>query len=59
MNQICPIGTEIWFRTDKKCGWTDGRNGRTDDAKTIHSGSYMSAHVLLNFLKELKKRDKM
>ena len=35
MNQIWPIGTEIWFRTDKKCGrnrWTDAR---TDDAKTI------------------------
>ena len=34
MNQIWPIGTEIWFRTDKKCGRTDGRkdgrNGRTD-----------------------------
>ena len=32
MNQIWPIGTEIWFRTDKKV-WTDGqkdgRNGRT------------------------------
>ena len=25
MNQIWPIGTEIWFRTDKKCG----RNGLT------------------------------
>ena len=25
----------------------------------IHSGSYMSAHVLLNLLKELGKRDKM
>ena len=34
MNQIWQIGTEIWFRTDKKCGRTDGqkdgRNGRTD-----------------------------
>ena len=28
MSQIWPIGTEIWFRTDKK--W-----GRTDAAKTI------------------------
>ena len=28
MNQILLIGTEIWFRTDKKCR-------RTDDAKTI------------------------
>ena len=27
MNQIWPIGTEIWFRMD---GRTDGRNGRTD-----------------------------
>ena len=25
------IGTEIWFRTDKKCGWTEGM----DNAKTI------------------------
>ena len=28
MNQIRLIGTEIWFRTDKKCErteWTDGR----------------------------------
>ena len=24
------MGTEIWFRTDKKCGRTDGRNGQTD-----------------------------
>ena len=23
MNQIWPIGTEIWFRTDKKCEQTD------------------------------------
>ena len=37
------MGTEIWFRTDKKCGRTDGQkdgrtewtDGRTDDAKTI------------------------
>ena len=28
-------GTEIWFRTDKKCGQTDGMDRRTDDAKTI------------------------
>ena len=28
MNKIWPISTEIWFRTDKKCG-------RTDDVKTI------------------------
>ena len=38
-NESNLIGTEIWFRTDKKCGRTDGRNGRTDgrtdDAKTI------------------------
>ena len=32
MNQI---GTEIRFRTDKKCGPTDRRNGQTDEAKTI------------------------
>ena len=35
MNQTWPIGTEIWFWTDKKCGrdgWTDGR---MDGAKTI------------------------
>ena len=28
MNQIWQIGTEIWFRTDNKCGrteWTDGQ----------------------------------
>ena len=30
------IGAEIWFRTDKKCGRTDGRTDRRmDDAKTI------------------------
>ena len=23
MNQIGPMGTEIWYRTDKKCGRTD------------------------------------
>ena len=27
--------------------------------KTIHRGSYMSAHILLNLLNELEKRDKM
>ena len=27
--------------------------------KKIHRGSYMSAHVLLNLLNELGKRDKM
>ena len=32
MNQIWPIGTEIWCRTDGRNGRTDGR---TDDAKTI------------------------
>ena len=31
MNQIWPIGTEIWFRTDKKCGRTEW----TDAAKNI------------------------
>ena len=30
---------------------------RNDD--TTHRGSYMSAHVLLNLLNELEKRDKM
>ena len=25
MNQIWPIGTEIWFRTDGRTEWTDGR----------------------------------
>ena len=32
MNQIWPIGTEIWFSTDGRTEWT---GGRTDDAKTI------------------------
>ena len=27
--------------------------------KVIHRGSYMSVHVLLNLLNELRKRDKM
>ena len=31
MHQICRTGTEIWFWTDKKAGWTD-------DAKTTLSG---------------------
>ena len=31
MHQICPTGTEIWFRTDKKAGWTD-------DAKLLCQG---------------------
>ena len=35
MNQICQKDIEIWFRTDKKCGRTDGRTELTDDAKTI------------------------
>ena len=25
------IGTEIWFRTDKKCGRTDGMDGRSQN----------------------------
>ena len=29
MNQIWLIGTEIWFRTDKTCGRTNGQNGQT------------------------------
>ena len=29
------------------------------DNHTLHRGSYMSAHVLLNLLNELGKRDKM
>ena len=40
MNQFGPIGTEIWFRTEKSWdGRQDGMNGctegRTDGAKTI------------------------
>ena len=31
----------------------------TFKAKLIYRGSYMSAHVLLNLLNELRKRDKM
>ena len=34
-------------------------SGRTGTAETIHRGSYMSAHVLLNLFNELGKRDKM
>ena len=30
-----------------------------DAIDVIHRGSYMSAHVLLNLLNELRKRDKM
>ena len=30
-----------------------------DTCKRIYRGSYMSAHVLLNLLKELGKRDRM
>ena len=30
----------------------------TQNHRTIYSGSYMSAHVLLNLLNELRKRDK-
>ena len=32
---------------------------RRQNGKTINRGSYMSAHVLLNLLNELGKRDKM
>ena len=31
----------------------------TGKRNTLHRGSYMSAHVLLNLLNELEKRDKM
>ena len=30
-----------------------------EESISIHRGSYMSAHVLLNLLNELGKRDKM
>ena len=30
-----------------------------EESYNVHRGSYMSAHVLLNLLKELGKRDKM
>ena len=32
---------------------------KQSDQINIHRGSYMSAHVLLNLLNELRKRDKM
>ena len=34
------------------------RNGQTE-FEVLYTGSYMSAHVLLNLLNELRKRDKM
>ena len=40
----------IHFGTDP---WKHGYGG------VLHGGSYMSAHVLLNLLNELKKSDKM
>ena len=42
MNQIRPIGTEIWFRTDKKCGQTDVRAGGMDGRKDRRSQNYIS-----------------
>ena len=33
--------------------------GEGKDQESIHRGSYMSAHVLLNLLNQLGKRDKM
>ena len=39
------------FRTD--------RSSKETNNYDIHRGSYMSAHVLLNLLNELGKRDKM
>ena len=37
-----------------------GNNGGFfSDTKIVYRGSYMSAHVLLNLLNKLRKRDKM
>ena len=45
--------SEFMFDTKVK-GWEDAQL-----AANIYRGSYMSAHVLLNLLNELRKRDKM
>ena len=36
-----------------------GNEKITDQSVVLNRGSYMSAHILLNLLKELGKRDKM
>ena len=40
MNQILPIGTEIWFWTDKKR--TDRQNGLRDAVKTLQNPTTLS-----------------
>ena len=46
-------------------GWLEIRGGcgdqsiQQDNGYVIYRGSYMSAHVLLNLLNELRKRDQM
>ena len=42
-----------------KLGWNQGQQIPLPYNYAIHRGSYMSAHVLLNLLNELGKRDKM
>ena len=55
----------MWFVVSKigvirswSWGFTWNKNFINEDCY-IYKGSYMSAHVLLNFLNELGKRDKM
>ena len=50
---VYPINTQIW------CAGLDSCNLLFKGTLLIYKGSNMSAHVLLNLLNELEKRDKM
>ena len=47
------------FHGDMMKTFVSGEQGVYFMEKRIHRESYMSAHVLLNLLNELRKRDKM
>ena len=40
-------------------GYSDQKGFSRDESPVIYKGSYMSVHVLLNLLNELRKIDKM
>ena len=53
-------GASIHFANSVNYNYQPKEDGNNRNLKTrIYRGSYMSAHVLLNLLNELGKRDKM
>ena len=56
-DQCYDVGCHPWHSEEETQGTQETQN--TNSQMTLNRGSYMSAHVLLNLLNELGKRDKM